>query len=62
MYIINLLGPHGEELNYSFDSEEVAEAFLRGIRDMDEYSHYEFTMWERLELCGSIEYQELICD
>jgi len=62
MYVINLLGPHGKELDYSFDSEEVAEAFFRGIRDMDEYSQYEFTLWYRTVLSsGYIHYEELVC-
>jgi len=65
MFVITLFGPMDayEELNYSFDSEDVAEAFYRGIRNMDQYSRHEISFGQLIELSsGRTHYMELLCD
>ena len=65
MYVVSLLGPMNayEELNYTFDSEDVAEAFYRGIRNMDQYSRHEISLGKFIELStGRTHYMELLCD
>jgi len=65
MYSITLFGPMNayEELEFTFDSEDVAEAFYRGIRDMDQYSRHEITLYAVSQLStGRTTYCELICD
>ena len=65
MYIISLFGPMDayEELNYFFESEDVAEAFFRGICDMDQYSRHEIYFGKRMELSnGNYHWVELMCN
>jgi hypothetical protein len=52
-----------EELNYFFESEDVAEAFFRGICAMDQYSRHEIYFGKRIELSsGNYHYEELMCN
>lgn len=65
MYIISLFGPMDayEELNYFFESEDVAEAFFRGITAMDQYSRHEIYFGKRTELSnGNYYWIELMCN
>ena len=65
MYVVSLLGPMNayEELEFTFESEDVAEAFFRGISAMDQYSKHEISFGKFVELStGRTHYIELMCN